>query len=114
VESRPYCYPVCLACRVAVCPKAITPTEPQTPRADQLASKRLKCGCLSPQVPITLGVLNPTAVMCNRHGWQPLPEKGSNESKGRSRRTKASAKEKAPEGQDGLFETGNNGEEIPF
>src|SRR6266568_2225801 len=77
--SRKFCYPVCLPCRVAECPKAvlITDPEPGVIRRDRLEGTRLACGCLC-ELPIVLGVLNPTHVKCARHGWQPIEKRKRN------------------------------------
>lgn len=80
-ETKPYCYPVCPACRGG-CPKAI-PVHPTPKRApywpDSMAGKRMACGCRVDIIPTTLGIMDPVAVLCIVHGWQPIPGKGKRE-----------------------------------
>ena len=47
IESQPFCFPVCVACREAPCPKAFTPkvkrqVRPWAPR--ELPPERMTCG----------------------------------------------------------------------
>lgn len=69
------CVPTCLKCRLAEnCAMWEPPKPPQAPEwPDRLTGKFMKCGCRVPILPLVLGLVNPSHVMCDKHGWQPLP-----------------------------------------
>src|SRR6266568_3084724 len=111
-SGKKFCYPVCLACRVAECPKAVLIVDRSVSsiKRDRFEGTLLTCGCLC-ELPIVLGVLDPTHVKCARHGWQPI-EKRSKSGRTEKRRGKGGGVEYL--GQSHLGSEKEEKEEPPF
>lgn len=75
-DVEPFCFPVCAACREAVCPMAV---KPKKERAQHIATwanmtpELLRCGCRE-EIPAVWD-FGKMLVHCSRHGWQPVRKK---------------------------------------
>lgn len=67
------CVPPCKKCRESGCVKQWAKPVQQDWRPDRLALKKLQCGHRAPEIPLVLGRVSATHVMCpDGCGWQPL------------------------------------------